>query len=575
MSYTRGFAELLRLIPSLFIVSNFERSVFMADINEFDEFEEEDGFDEGFGSKDEEESGEEDSFDDFDDADSEDYAGESFDGSVDDEPEDESVEESEEEPDEEFGEELEEESEEDVADDVDEVDLTETGVGAMSPSMQAEYDATFSGDERASNLLKITSDKFTRTKRVIKISEIGFSEPVKVGRQRTITGLSQSVKELGVVTPIHVMAVAEEDASDDYKYVLIDGLRRIFGAMKNGVTEIDAVVWDFKDKERGMELLLPLGLMLNRTQRRSWKEIWDLYRILEMQSAITPGTLEFLLQLEAGDAMKLKDVMLCEYSEVKEALLSEEKNLDGCYKMLQKMRKEEDQLSKDDATGFSDTVENSEELTSSEPSEGGDLSEQDVRELLEMADSLDDESALAAEDFNSMATPDESFVDQQKVGDRHPLDPALRQAVLARDDFTCKCCGMRMVGARLGLIAVHHILPVHTGGKDTLDNLTTLCVGCHILLHICERNGGTIMMSEEDFKSLMPSEQTSLKRALRLARIAIQADKRRGLSKEQIASVTKDALRHPMPGKDLKENQIAYSYSQAHKASENAEVEEK
>lgn len=115
----------------------------MADINEFDEFEEEDGFDEGFGLEDEEESGVEDSFDDFGDADSEDYADESFDGSVDDEPEDESVEESEEEPDEEFGEEPEEEPEEDIADDVDEADLTETGVGAMSPSMQAEYDATF------------------------------------------------------------------------------------------------------------------------------------------------------------------------------------------------------------------------------------------------------------------------------------------------------------------------------------------------------------------------------------------------------------------------------------------------
>lgn len=537
----------------------------MADINEFDEFEEEDGFDEDFGAEDEENFDEEEASEDFDEETSENY---------DEEPLEDLAESDESVGDEEWAESEDWASEEDIARDAEETDLFETGVGAMSPSMQAEYDAAFSGDERASNLLKITSDKFTRTKRVIKISEIGFSEPVKVGRQRTITGLSQSVKELGVVTPIHVMAVAEEEASDDYKYVLIDGLRRIFGAMKNGVTEIDAVVWDFKDKERGMELLLPLGLMLNRTQRRSWKEIWDLYRILEMQSAITPGTLEFLLQLEAGDAMKLKDVMLCEYSEVKEALLSEEKNLDACYKMLQKMRKEEDQLSKDDATGFSDTVENSEELTSSESSKGGDLSEQDVRELLEMADSLDDESALAAEDFDSMAKPDESFIDQQKVGDRHPLDPALRQAVLARDDFTCKCCGMRMVGARLGLIAVHHILPAHTGGKDTLDNLTTLCVGCHILLHICERNGGTIMMSEEDFKSLMPSEQTSLKRALRLARIAIQADKRRGLSKEQIASVTKDALRHPMPGKDLKENQIAYSYSQAQKANSENEDEE-
>ena len=32
--------------------------------------------------------------------------------------------------------------------------------------------------------------------------------------------------------------------------------------------------------------------------------------------------------------MKLKDVMLCNYDEVKEALLSGEKNLEACYKML-------------------------------------------------------------------------------------------------------------------------------------------------------------------------------------------------------------------------------------------------
>ena len=451
------------------------------------------------------------------------------------------------------------------AEDTDEEgDNEPSGVAAMSPEMQAEYDATFSDEEKAANLLKITSDKFTRSKQVIKISEIGFTEPTKMGRQRTMTGLTQSVKELGVVTPIHVMKVADEDASDDYKYILIDGLRRIFGAMKNGITEIDAVVWDFKDKERGMELLLPLGLMLNRTQKRSWKEIWDLYRVLEMQSAITPGTLEFLLQLEAGDAMKLKDVMLCEYSEVKEALLNEEKNLDGCYKMLQKLRKEEDQLSKDDATGISDTVENSEEIATDTTEGKEQLSDQDVLELLEMADSMDTEESLNSEDFNSMNKTDDSFVDQQKVGERHPLDPALRQAVLARDDFTCKCCGLRMVGARLGLIAVHHIIPVSCKGKDELSNLTTLCVNCHLSLHIMQRQGGSIMMSEEDFKNLTPNEQTSLKRSLKLARIAIEAGKRLGKTKEQVLAETKDVIRHPMPGAGMKENEIAYSYAKAH-----------
>ena len=468
-----------------------------------------------------------------------------------------------------------EEVEEDSADGIDEdfdVDESEYEKAENESRINADdyvdYGETKDGtEERAFNLLSLTSDKFSLSTEVIKIGEIGLSEPTKRGRQKTMIGLTQSVKDMGILTPIHVMKVAEEDATDDYKYVLIDGLRRMFGAIKNGMTEICATVWDFEDKEKGMELLLPLSLMLNRQQKRQWSEVWDLYRILELQSAITPGTLEFLLQLEAGDAMRLKDVMLCDYSEVKEALLSGEKNLDACYKMLQKMRKEEDQLGKDDATGFGDTVEGAEEVAGDVTEGSEQLTDQDVLELLEMADSLDDDSEVSSDDFSDMSTPDSDFVDQQKVGERHPLDPALRQAVLARDDFTCRCCGMKMIGARLGLIAVHHIIPVHCSGKDELKNLVTLCSNCHILLHICERNGGTILMPESEFNELLPSEKSSMKRALKLARIAIAADKRKGLSKEQIGNATKDSIRHRMPGVGLKENQIAYSYAKANKQS--------
>lgn len=437
----------------------------------------------------------------------------------------------------------------------------------MSEEMRAEYDNAFSGEEKAQHLLKITSDKFSLKTQVIKIKEIGLSEPTKMGRQNTMIGLTQSIKDMGVLTPIHVLKVPDEDASEDYKYVLIDGLRRMFGAVKNGMEEIPAVVWEFNDSERGMDLLLPLSLMLDRQQRRKWGEVWNLYRILELQSAITPGTLEYLLQLEAGDAMRLKDVMLCDYSEVKEALLSGEKNLDACYKLLQKMRKEEDQLGKDDATGFGDTVEGAEDVAGDVTDGSGQLSDQDVLELLEMADSMDDDD-VNSEDFSDISKPDDSFVDQQKVGDRHPLDPALRQAVLARDDFTCKCCGMRMIGARLGLIAVHHVIPVSCHGKDELGNLTTLCLNCHVSLHIMQRNGGTIMMSEQDFNQLLPTEKTSLKRALKLARIAIEAGKRVGMSKEQVMKETQSSIKHPMPGAGMKENEIAYSYTQAHSTSE-------
>lgn len=468
--------------------------------------------------------------------------------------------------------EIEEDSEEDATEgfNVDESEYEKAeNESRINADDYVDYGETKDGtEERALNLLSLTSDKFSLSTEVIKIGEIGLSEPTKRGRQKTMIGLTQSVKDMGILTPIHVMKVAEEDATEDYKYVLIDGLRRMFGAIKNGMTEICATVWDFEDKEKGMELLLPLSLMLNRQQKRQWSEVWDLYRILELQSAITPGTLEFLLQLEAGDAMRLKDVMLCDYSEVKEALLSGEKNLDACYKMLQKMRKEEDQLGKDDATGFGDTVEGAEEVAGDVTEGSEQLTDQDVLELLEMADNLDDDSEVSSDDFSDMSTPDSDFVDQQKVGERHPLDPALRQAVLARDDFTCRCCGMKMIGARLGLIAVHHVIPVHCSGKDELKNLVTLCSNCHILLHICERNGGTILMPESEFNELLPSEKSSMKRALKLARIAIAADKRKGLSKEQIGVATRDSIRHRMPGDGLKENQIAYSYAKANKQSE-------
>lgn len=459
--------------------------------------------------------------------------------------------------------EIDEDSEEDTTEDfnVDESEYEKAeNESRINADDYVDYGETKDGtEERALNLLSLTSDKFSLSTEVIKIGEIGLSEPTKRGRQKTMIGLTQSVKDMGILTPIHVMKVAEEDATEDYKYVLIDGLRRMFGAIKNGMTEICATVWDFEDKEKGMELLLPLSLMLNRQQKRQWSEVWDLYRILELQSAITPGTLEFLLQLEAGDAMRLKDVMLCDYSEVKEALLSGEKNLDACYKMLQKMRKDEDQLGKDDATGFGDTVDGAEEVAGDVTEGSEQLTDQDVLELLEMADNLDDDSEVSSDDFSDMSTPDSDFVDQQKVGERHPLDPALRQAVLARDDFTCRCCGMKMIGVRLGLIAVHHILPVHVGGKDSMNNLTTLCLSCHNTLHCLERNGGTIMMSEQNYNELFPSEKSSLKRALKLARIAIEADKRRGMSKEQVANVTRDVLRHPMPGVNLKENQAIYT----------------
>ena len=415
-----------------------------------------------------------------------------------------------------------------------------------------EYDNSFSGDEKVQNLLKLTSSAFTRTFESIQISQIGFTQPVKQGRRNTMTGLTATVRDLGVLTPIHVMKVAEEAEDDDYKYVLLDGLRRIFAALKNGQKEINAVVWNFEDKDKGADLALYITLLLNRQQKRDWQEIWDLYQVLEAQSPITPGTLEYLLQLEPGDAMKLKDVMLSEYDEIKTELISEKKTLEAAYKALAKARKEEDALLKEDNTGVASEVEGAQDLTGDNQVE--QLSEEDVKRLLDMAD---EDIDINDEDFDTL-NKGSYDVDHQKVGERHPLDPALKAKVLNRDNFRCKCCGFGGAAA-LGVLAVHHKIPVHAQGADDEANLVTLCLNHHILLHVAERNGGKLQMTKEEFNNYSEEEQNALRECLKLAKVAVEAAKCKNMSLDAVRKATSNSIKHPMPGTSLSENTKAYN----------------
>ncbi len=61
------------------------------------------------------------------------------------------------------------------------------------------------------------------------------------------------------------------------------------------------------------------------------------------------------------------------------------------------------------------------------------------------------------------------------------LDPKLyerlREQVLRRDGWRCQCCGT------ISNLEVHHKDFRSQGGDDSEENLITLCVGCHSLLH--------------------------------------------------------------------------------------------
>ena len=53
----------------------------------------------------------------------------------------------------------------------------------------------------------------------------------------------------------------------------------------------------------------------------------------------------------------------------------------------------------------------------------------------------------------------------------------IREKVFARDGRRCQQCG------KAGRLEAHHVLPLKENGSNDMDNLTTLCRGCHIEVH--------------------------------------------------------------------------------------------
>jgi hypothetical protein len=65
---------------------------------------------------------------------------------------------------------------------------------------------------------------------------------------------------------------------------------------------------------------------------------------------------------------------------------------------------------------------------------------------------------------------------------RAAVPERLRRAVLQRDGFRCRSAGC----GGTSFLAVHHLVPREHGGGNALENLVTLCSGCHRALHARE-----------------------------------------------------------------------------------------
>ena len=385
--------------------------------------------------------------------------------------------------------------------------------------------------------------------------DVVLLEYVKNSRKETHMGLTQSIKEEGQLQPITVVETAAyakfkemnpEGVFTGRKYILVDGLRRMYSMVALRYEQAQANILSFEHPEKAASVIPLLRCLYNKAERMSWPELWGYLKILDESYTLAPNIEEYLLGLDGGDIMKLKDIMANQdkYPDIVDNLFSKKKTLDQSYSALNKARKEEDKLRMEDQSGIS-SIEEAKDIM--EDDQGGQqddkLSEDAVRDILEMAsDSLSDDDFAGKDAGFDMAMTKEDY-GAQDVHARHPLDPAVKQAVFRRDNFTCCVCGLSGTPF-LSALVVHHIRPVLANGGDNFaspvfierengdlglnpdNNLITLCETDHITAHAIQfQLGGKIPMTREEYEGYSEEKKEHVRRLKLLVDVLVRCDK--------------------------------------------------
>ena len=429
------------------------------------------------------------------------------------------------------------------------------------------------------DVVTVKSDAYSVRYTHISPHQVVGTKPIKDYRADTYSGLFNVIREMGVIVPVVVTPLAEyadfladnnitTGAEADElgyagpRYRVLDGWRRIFASLKNNYDEIPAAIVTFHDPEVGRDLSNLMHLVLNRAQTHTWAEKWAMQQVMEESYSLTPSMLDWLLLIDAGDSMRLKEVMLAEYPEVTDEFLSGKKDLARSYKALEKLRKAEANPTAGDDDRKISSVDEAGDLATDD-TEDAPLTDEEVKNLLEMGDELrevrdllnkeadtddadiDDENyggdpipENAAEQvgFEGGADAEDMFgeVDEntvQDTKDRKPLSKELRTAILARDEFTCQACGYgkgitSMV--HLGQLEAHHKTSVYVGGSDAMSNFVTLCQRCHGLVHILAGFNAKIGMTKEEFENVPDNDQTMFRVCIKLAKVILKAEEETG-----------------------------------------------
>lgn len=380
----------------------------------------------------------------------------------------------------------------------------------------------------------------------VDINDIAITKRVR--QSANSDDITRSIKSTGLLMPIVVAATETEGL-----YVLLDGWRRLMGCARAGKRKVPVII---NNNVSTPEIPI-IESMYNHSRAYTIKEMVDYIDYLEKEKGImNPSMIEYLLQMNSGDYTKLKDLLNDNDEDILEKLYSGAFTIDQAFKKLEQRRKKESLEEKenkkaeavygDEEASGADMIAGSGEEASAED---GALTDEQIDALSITASELDD--GLDEVSLDEMIEEDKNIEGfkphKQKVGEREYIDPAIKKAVMVRDNGTCQCC-KRGGEQYADILDFHHLLPCFLSGEDTVDNGIMLCVACHRMVHLyatddlhidkalLEGNYSELEDSKKEqyiSEAIFEDEKKRLKRIIKLGSVIRKGIAAKGMNREQ------------------------------------------
>lgn len=318
----------------------------------------------------------------------------------------------------------------------------------------------------------------------------------RIRKDKTFMSLQKSIRNTGILEPLVVAPLR----TSGY-YVLIHGYRRFQAGLREGIKVFPCVI---NNRIKTSEIPI-IEAIYNHTKSYDMAEIKSYIEYLEKDKGIMSSSMiEFLCQLSSGDYAKLRDIWDDNDPDIVEKLMNGAFTITQAFNALEKRRKKETKEQKE--IKAAEKAYESKESVLDDVGQAGDMGDKNVAlsddEIKEMSldptkldEDLDEKSLDEMVDEGKEMEGFEAH--QQDPKKREIIDPAIRKAVMSRDNNTCQCC-KRGGPDYVDILDLHHIVEVYLGGKDTVENGIAVCLNCHKQIHLYAFNKLHIPKSKTD-----------------------------------------------------------------------------